>query len=68
MLRSSTDGIFDTLTWNNKTRQRKESMYLGKKKTGNTEHNKGNKTVPGKVTITRTEDGRKQNNKTNCTI
>ena len=25
--RSSTDEIFETLTWNNKTRQRKESMY-----------------------------------------
>jgi len=26
---------------------------------GNTEHNKGNKTVPGKVATTRTEDGYK---------
>jgi len=30
---------------------------LGKK--GSTEHSKGNKTVPGKVTTTRTQDGHK---------
>jgi hypothetical protein len=37
-------------------------------KNGSTEHNKGNKTVPGKVATTRTEDGNKQNTKTSPTI
>ena len=53
--RSSTDEIFETLTWNNKTRQRKESMYLAKN--WSTEHSKGNETVPGKVARTCTKDG-----------
>ena len=33
-----------------------------------TEHSKGNRTVPGKVATTRTEDGHKQNTKTSVTI
>ena len=33
-----------------------------------TEYSKGNKTVPGKVATTRTEDGHKQNTKTSVTI
>ena len=33
-------------------------MYQGKN--GSTEHSKGNKTVPGKVATTRTEDGHKE--------
>ena len=33
-----------------------------------TEHSKGNKTVPGKVATTRTEDGHKQTTKTSTTI
>ena len=32
------------------------------------EHSKGNKTVPGKVATTRTEDGHKQNTKISTTI
>ena len=42
-------------------------MYQGEKN-GSTEHNKGNKTVIGKVATTCTEDGHKQNNKTGTTI
>ena len=41
-------------------------MYWGKN--GGTEHSKGNKTVPGKVATTRTEDGHKQNTKTSVII
>ena len=41
-------------------------MYQGEN--GSTEHSKGNKTVPEKVTTTCTEDGHKQNNKTSTTI
>jgi hypothetical protein len=37
-------------------------------KNGGTEHSKGNKTVPGKVATTRTEDGHKQNTNTCATI
>ena len=37
-------------------------------KNGSTEHSKGNKTVPGKVATTCTEDGHKQNTKTSVTI
>ena len=40
----------------------------GKEKKGSTEHSKGNKTGPGKVATTRTEDGHKQTTKTNTTI
>jgi hypothetical protein len=37
-------------------------------KNGSTEFSKENKTVPGKVATTRTEDGHKQNTKTSVTI
>ena len=37
-------------------------------KNWSTEHSKGNKTVPGKVATTRTEDGHKQTTKTSTTI
>jgi hypothetical protein len=37
-------------------------------KNGSTECSNGNKTVPGKVATTRTEDGHKQNTKTSVTI
>ena len=33
-----------------------------------TDHSKGNKTLPGKVATTRTEDGHKQTTKTSTTI
>ena len=41
-------------------------MYEGEN--WSTEHSKGNKTVPGKVATTRTEDGHKQTTKTGTTI
>ena len=41
-------------------------MYQGKN--GSAEHSKGNKTVPEKVAMTRTEDGHKQTTKTSTTI
>ena len=41
-------------------------MYQGKN--GSTEHSKGNKTVPGKVATTRTEDGQKWTTKTGTEI
>jgi hypothetical protein len=37
-------------------------------KNGSTEHSKGNKTIPEKVTVTRTEDGHKWNTKTSTII
>jgi hypothetical protein len=37
-------------------------------KNWSTENSKGNKTVPGKVATTRTEDGHKEDTKTNITI
>jgi len=37
-------------------------------KNGITEHSRGNKTAPGKVATTRTEDGHKLNAKINTTI
>jgi hypothetical protein len=37
-------------------------------KNGSKEYGKRNKTVPGKVGTTRTEDGHKQNTKTSATI
>jgi len=40
--------------------------YEGEK--GSTEYSKGNKTVPGKVATTLTEDGHNQNTKTSATI
>ena len=41
------------------TKLDKEKSHCIRKKNGNTEHSKGNKTVPGKVATTRTEDGHK---------
>ena len=41
-------------------------MYQGKN--GNTEYNKENKTIPGKVATTRTEDGQKWTAKTGTEI
>ena len=37
----------------------KEKNQCIRGKNGSTEHSKGNKTVPGKVATTRTEDGHK---------
>jgi hypothetical protein len=39
------------------TRLDKEKNQCIREKNGSTEHSKGNKTVPGKVATTRTEDG-----------
>ena len=44
------------------------SIKYQKTKGGSTEYSKGRKTVPGKVTTTRTEDGHKPNTKTSITI
>ena len=41
------------------TKLDKENNQCIRKKNGSTEHSKGNKTVPGKVATTRTEDGHK---------
>ena len=57
LLLKFTDEIFETLTWNNKTRFKKP-RYQGKN--GSREYSKGNKTVPEKVATTHTEDGHKQ--------
>jgi len=57
--------FFETPTWNNKTKEKNQCI---REKNGSTEHSKGNKTVPGKVATTRTEDGHKQNTKTRVTI
>jgi len=64
--RSSTDEIFEKLTWNNKITYRKVSMYWAKN--GSTEHSKGNKTLVGLLATTCTEDGHKQTTKTSTTI
>jgi hypothetical protein len=47
------------------TKLDKEKNQRIRGKNWGTEHSKGNKTVPGKVAKTRTEDGQKQNTKTN---
>ena len=47
--------------------KRQKKININKFNTS-TEYSKGNKTVPGKVAITRTEDGHKQNTKTSVTI
>jgi len=39
------------------TKLDKEKNQYIRKKTGSTEYSKGNKTVPGRVATTRTEDG-----------
>jgi hypothetical protein len=44
----------------------KKTIVLGKSRSR--EYRKGNKTVPGKVSTTRTEDGHKHNTKRSITI
>ena len=63
--RSSTDEIFETLGI---TKLDKEKNQCIRQKNWSTEHSKGNKTVPGKVATTCTEDGHKQTTKTSTTI
>jgi hypothetical protein len=63
--RSSTDEILRHLIAITKL-DKKESMDKGKN--WSREYSKGNKTVPGKVATTRTEDGHKQDTKTSVTI
>ena len=46
----------------------KEKNQCIKQKNWRTEHSEGNKTVPGKVATTCTEDGHKQTNKTSTKI
>jgi len=41
------------------TKLDKEKYQCIREKNGSTKHSKGNKTVPGKVAKTRTEDGQK---------
>jgi hypothetical protein len=53
------DEIFETLI--GITKSDKERNHCIRGKSWSTEHSKGNKTVPQKVTTTRTEDGHKQN-------
>ena len=55
--RSSTDEILRHLLGITKLDKEKNQCIRGKN--GSTEHSKGNKTVPGKVATTRTEDGHK---------
>jgi len=50
------------------TKLDKEKNQCVRQKNGSTEHSKGNKTVPGKVATTCTEDGHKQTTKTSTTI
>ena len=50
------------------TKLDKEKYQCIRGKNGNTEHSKGNKSVPGKVATTCTEDGHKQTSKTSTTI
>jgi len=50
------------------TKLDKEKNQYIRGENGSTEYGKGNKTVPGKVVTTRTEDGHKQNTKTSVTI
>ena len=42
---------------------KEKNQCIRQKKNGSTGHNKGNKTVPGKVASTCTEDGHKQTTK-----
>jgi len=46
----------------------KETNQCIRQKNGNTEHSKGNKTVPEKVATTYTENGHKQTTKASTTI
>ena len=50
------------------TKLDKENNQCIRQKNWSTEHSKGNKTVPGKVVTTCTEDGHKQTTKTSTTI
>ena len=50
------------------TKLDKEKNQCVREKHGSTEHIKGNKTIPGKVATTRTEDEHKQTTKTSTTI
>ena len=50
------------------TKLDKENNQCIRQKKGSTEHSKGNKTVPGKVATTCTEDRHKQTTKTSTTI
>ena len=50
------------------TKLDKEKNQCIRQKNWSTEHSKGNKTVPGKVATTCTEDGHKQTTKTSTTI
>ena len=50
------------------TKLDKEKNQYIRAKNGSTEHSKGNKTVPGRVATTCTEDGHKQTTKTSTTI
>jgi len=50
------------------TKLDKENNQCIRGENGSIEHSKGNKTVPGKVATTRTEDGHKQNTKTSVTV
>ena len=50
------------------TKLDKEKNQCIRGKNGSTEYSKGNKTLPGKVATTRTEDGHKQNTNTSATI
>ena len=50
------------------TKLDKEKNQCIRQKNVNTEHSKGNKTVPGKVATTRTEDGHRQATKTSTII
>jgi hypothetical protein len=54
------------LVYMNAEIRQKRINVLGKN--GSTEHSKGNKTVPGKMVTTPTEDGHKKNTKTSATI
>ena len=50
------------------TKLDKENNQCIRVKNGSRKYGKGNKTIPGKVATTRTEDGHKQDSKTNVTI
>jgi len=50
------------------TKLDKEKNQCIRQKNGSTGHSKGNKTVPGKLATTRTEDGHKQTTKTSTTV
>ena len=47
---------------------KEKNRCIRQKTAKSTEHSKGNKTVPGKVATTRTEDGHRQTTKTSTTI